>query len=423
MLDIQKEIDSCAAAGGGVVTLPPGIYRCGTIRLRSGVELHLMKGAELRGSRSIADYAPPPEGFIDGAGQERGRSLIVGCGISDAAVTGEGVIDGQGDAFPDGSPDFSRRPMLLRMVNSRNIRLSGVKLRAPAAWTCHLRNCENVSVTRLDISSHANSNNDGIDIDSCRKVTVSRCRIDSGDDAVCLKSTLPSPCEDVEVTDCVLATEASAVKFGTESYGDMRRITIRRCRVDRADAGAVKILSADGAVIEDVLVSDIRIDRASAPVFIRLGSRCRVYDPELPRRETGKIRRIRVENLRGVITPRSAPIINGNFPHPTPVLGHNCLAVMGLPGHPVQQVVLRDIDLTFPGGMTAPAPEAVPDFPESYPEVGYYGVLPASCVYLKHVEDVDFSGFSPTVTAPDSRQIAFFEASSEVTFPAPAGRR
>ena len=95
-MDIQKEIDLCALHGGGIVTVPSGNYRTGTIFMRNGVTLHLESGVHLTGSDDIQDYPLPVDLFSDGANQLRGRSLILAENVSDIGITGNGVIDGNG---------------------------------------------------------------------------------------------------------------------------------------------------------------------------------------------------------------------------------------------------------------------------------------------------------------------------------------
>ena len=404
MFNIQSEIDNCAASGGGKVIIPAGVYRSGTVHLRSNVILHLSEGAVICGSEVLSDYPAAQDKFSDGSDQERGRALILGESIENAAIEGDGIICGSGGAFPADHPDFQRRPMLLRFVNCQNIRLSGIKLRESAAWTCHLRGCRQVEIDHLDIYSHVNSNNDGIDVDSCSDVEISFCNIDSGDDAVCLKSTLPIPCKNVFIHDCELNSLAAAFKIGTETYGDIRKIVFRNNRIGRGDLGAIKIFSADGAALEDIEISDTEIINASNPLFIRLGERGRIYG-DFPAKKAGSIRNIVINGLKGKIQQRTEPIRSEHLPGGSvPGFAHNCLAIMGLPGNPVKDVTFRNIVLTLPGGSEFPGWDEIPERAEGYPEIGYYGILPASGVYMRHVEKADFSGCSITLAKNDLRQ-------------------
>lgn len=401
-MNIQVEIDRCAANGGGTVTVPAGTYHSGTIYLKSNVTLHLKEGAVISGSPDMADYPPPPDVFTDGADQARGRALILGYKITNAAVEGAGTICGNGEKFLTTDPMYDQRPMLLRFVDSSDIRVSGIKLRTPAAWTFHMRNCENIAICGVDVYSHANHNNDGMDIDSCRHVKVTDCHIDSGDDALCIKSTAANACEDIRVRRCVLLSEAAAFKIGTETYGDVRDLDIAECRIEKGEGGAIKMFSADGAVLENILIRDLEIIRAANPLFIRLGARGRVYG-DLPQKNCGAIRNITVKGLHGTIFLRNEPILSGHLGS-MPVYCHNALTIMGLPEKMVENITLEDIDLVFPGSSPEVSRGEVLERPDGYPELGYYGLIPASVMFLRHVKEIDIRNLKTALAAPDCRQ-------------------
>ncbi|MBO7327820.1 MAG: hypothetical protein J6W00_03505 [Lentisphaeria bacterium] len=414
MYCIQNEIDKCAASGGGKVIVPAGEYHSGTIYLRSNVTLHLSEGALICGSENLDDYPAPQDKFSDGAAQERGRALILAENITNSAVEGSGTISGSGKSFPTDGELFQYRPMLIRFVNSSNIRLEGISLRDPAAWTCHLRGCRNVKITGLNIFSHANSNNDGIDIDSCSDVEVSFCNVDSGDDAVCLKSTLDRPCENICIHDCKLRSLASAFKIGTETYGNVRQVVFRdNCILD-GEMGAMKIYSADGAEVEDIAISNIEIKSATNPLFIRLGERGNVYG-DFPVKKSGSIKKITVDGLRGNIRHHSSPVRAGHLPvEGVPVFSHNCLSIMGLPDNEVESISLKNIVLTLPGGADHPGWDETPERADGYPELGYYGILPAYGIYMRHVKKIDFSGYSSFLSTHDVRKEIILEDVHEV---------
>ena len=414
MFDIQKAIDLCAANGGGVVTVPAGNYHTGTIFLRSNVTLHLSENVTICGSENPGDYPAVQDNFCDGAAQERGKALILAENVTNCAIVGNGTISGSGSAFAPGTPKFDMRPMLMRFVNSSNIRLEGINLRDSAAWTCHLRGCRMVKIDHLDIYSHANSNNDGIDVDSCADVEISFCHIDSGDDAVCLKSTLESPCENIRIHDCQLRSEAATFKIGTETYGDIRHVVFKSNTILDGEMGAIKIFSADGANISDIEISDIEIISATNPLFIRLGERGSVYG-EYPAKKSGSIRDIKVDGLRGKIRHHAVPIRALHLPESgTPVFSHNCLGVMGLPENPVKDITIRNIDLTLPGGSGNPGWDEIPERADGYPEIGYYGILPAWGIYMRHVKKADFAGCAINLSVPDVRRELVLEDAEEI---------
>ena len=373
---IQAAVDACAAKGGGRVVVPaPGTYLTGTILLKSKIVLDVEEGATLLGSPEYKDYRTL-DPFIDGVGAERGACLIGAEGADQVALTGKGTIDGQGQLWGKDHPERGRRPFLVRFVRCRNVKIDDVLLTRPAAWTCNLYQCRDVDVRGVRIESHVNSNNDGIDIDGGRGIRITGCRINSGDDAICFKTTSAAPIEDVRVTDCDIESRWGAFKWGTESLGDMRKFRISQCRVRNTAGGGFKILSADGAHIEDIHISDVTLDEVDMPVSILLRSRLRSYH-DLPKREVGSIRNVRIENVvarapeEGKVKPGAGILISG------------------LPGHPVLDVTLRKVHLSLPGGGAASDGErAVPLLADEYPEYSRMGVLPAYGAFLRHARGI-----------------------------------
>lgn len=269
---IQKTIDACHKAGGGVVSFPNGNFLSGTIELKSNVSLRLSPGATLCGSRKIKDYARP--------------HLIYARGAENIAIEGGGTINGNGDAFWDG--DFkprSKRPSpAIELVESKDIRIENVRIRNTAGWGIHPLVCDRVLIRGISIvNDYRGPNTDGIDPDSTRNLIISDSYIETGDDAIVLKTTgrlgqpVP-PCENITVTNCVLMSDDAALKLGTESHGDFRHIRISNC-VIRKSTGGVAIYGKDGGTFEDVSFSGLAIEtssfekRRTYPIYIDLDRR------------------------------------------------------------------------------------------------------------------------------------------------------
>jgi len=198
-------------------------------RLRSNVELHIPAGAAILGSQDPADY--PCETRNAGELLHRSRSLIVAEDASNIAITGHGLIDGRGtpEAFPAVRPgDELERPMLMRFLNCSHVLLRDVRLRNSASCGCHFIHCDQVCVEGVCIESRLNRNNDGLDLDGCRDVFISNCRLSTGDDALCPKSAVRAT-ENVVVTNCVVSSNTAAFKIGTSSAGGFRDITLSNC--------------------------------------------------------------------------------------------------------------------------------------------------------------------------------------------------
>lgn len=395
---IQAAIDACAEAGGGTVLVPAGSYRTGTLHLRSHVTLHLENGALLIGSPRIEDYPEVTGGFTDAVGQKRNRCLICADGTTGVAITGQGTLDGNGGAF---GRDEDGRPFMVRFINCKDVQVTGITLRDSPGWVSHYLGCENVLIHGVTIRSHTNSNNDGIDIDSCRRVRISSCDLDTGDDAICIKATRAASCENIVVTGCVIRSVWGALKLGTESAGDFRNIIFSDIIIRDTHGGGLKILSMDGCRLENIQANNIVMDRVSGPIFIRLGSRLRKYFADQPDRGTGILRNVSIRNVTMSVWEEGY-LLFGKLPRKAGII------VTGIPGHCIEDLSFENIDVTFPGGSVEDETRhQVPEQEGEYPEFPMFHPIPAWGFYLRHARNVRFRDVRLRTVAPDSRSPFF----------------
>jgi len=384
---IQKAIDD-----GGTVRFPAGTFLSGALCLKSGVTLQLDEGATLLGSRNPQDYSV----F---------HNLIQGDGLNDIAIRGKGTIDGNGDAFRDKT---KKRPHNIHMEKCRNVLIEGVRLRNSGSWMQHYRLCENVTLRDLAVFNHVSFNNDGLDIDSCRNVTITRCRVDSDDDAIVLKSLSAEPCRNVKITDCIVSSHCNALKMGTESGGGFVDMTISNCTVfspkhsqkiygDQRGLAGVALEIVDGGRMENVTVSDVKISGVTTPIFLRLGNRGRPYATG-KKPDVGTFRKVL---LRNITAERASSL--------------GC-AIAGLPGHPIEDVRLENISLGFDGGgALTNTVRRIPERPEAYPECKIFGTLPAYGFYCRHVKGLRFTNLKLRTEAADLRHAMVFDDVQDVT--------
>ncbi len=400
---IQKAIDTCTAQGGGTVRIPAGRYLCGSIQLKSRVTLHLDDGAVLLGSTNPLDYRST-DPFHEGTGGELGYAFISAVdasfvGVEGPGLEGTGLIDGQGKEILAAlkSGERNRRPFLMRFVRCNNVTLKDLRLRQPAVWTVHLSQCHNVTVERVNINSHAGSNNDGIDIDSCELVHVNECDIDTGDDAICLKTTSQLPCRDVTVTNCRLRSECATIKIGTESVGSFDNVRISDCQLLFAGLGGIKLLSVDGAVLQNVWIADVTMHAGHIPVFLRLGGRLKTFRPGDLRKDVGMLRNISIRNFQA--TAEGPGIV-----------------MSGIPGHRIRNVEMDEIDLRLTGGGTKDESGPIlPEAIEAYPEINMFGKhFPAALLYARHVEGLEISRMTASFQNPDERPLKVLIDAEEV---------
>ena len=235
---IQRAIDDAAAAGGGRGALEPGDYPCATIWLRQNIELHIPAGARLVGSANPDDYEDFTDPRLQVAPEKSRKALLVCRDAENVAVTGDGEIDGQGPLFYDrdvppgaffAKPD-KPRPRMVQFLRCRNVRFEGVTFRDSPGWTMWLIGCEDVRIRGIRIDGCQQMiNNDGIDIDACRRVAVSDSFLRTGDDCLVLRAIRHAPgeqslCENVVVANCVLDSRCQGVRIGCPSDD-----TIRHC--------------------------------------------------------------------------------------------------------------------------------------------------------------------------------------------------
>ena len=232
---IQRAIDTAAAQGGGRVELEPGIYRSATIHLRSNIELRIPAGAKIQGSEKPDDYDdfPHPAGVYPENGK---KALLVCRDAVNVSVTGKGEINGAGPAFYDtdvppdaffGKPPHPR-PRMVQFHNCRNILFEGVTFADSPGWTFFLSECEDVNVSRIRVDGCQQMiNNDGMDIDSCSRVSISDSFFRTGDDCIILRAIRKNPgaqaiCESVTVTNCVLDSRCQGIRIGCSSDDTIR---------------------------------------------------------------------------------------------------------------------------------------------------------------------------------------------------------
>jgi hypothetical protein len=266
---VQSRIDDCAAQGGGRVEIPPGLWICGSIQLRSGVELHLAHGARLRASDDPCLYKPVGANDPSVTANSKLCAFLWATKATDIAVTGSGVLDGGGD--PENTPDWKTaqdmfRPALVYLEGCRRVRIETIRIVGAKWWTLHLRRCQDIFIRGISMRSTW-PNTDGIDPDGCRNLLISDCHLVCGDDCIVFKSTQGDANEDAVVTNCVLETEKACLKLGTESFGDFRNIVMSNC-VLCGDVGFGLYLK-DGGVMENVRAMNLVFDTQSAwPVLI-----------------------------------------------------------------------------------------------------------------------------------------------------------
>ncbi|MCB1129483.1 MAG: hypothetical protein KDN05_00040 [Verrucomicrobiae bacterium] len=405
---IQRAINDCSAAGGGVVLFSRGDYVTGTIDLRSGVMLEIAEDCRILGSTNLADYPDrvPRRRTVMDTHMKVTQSLIYAEGVERIGLRGPGMIDFRGSQknFPGKQTiaETPGRPFGIRVIDSRHIVVENITLKDAACWMQNYLNCEDLIFSGMNVENHANHNNDGLDPDGCRRMIVRDCVINAEDDAFCLKGASMRPTEDLLIENSTFVSTCNAFKIGTDTQGDFRRIYARNLKLGgipdnlhtskgRQASTGITLATVDGGAVENILIEDVVIERARCPIFLRVGQRSRLL-PGMATAPAGPLRRIIIEDVSG----------SGNFRQGSFISG------LGKPRTFIEDVVIRRVDLGIEGGGNAGMIAApVNDNPKGYPDAHQFSVngLPAYGFYLRTARRVHFFDITVKAVAPDERPL------------------
>jgi len=283
----QKALDAAVKDKGGTVLVPAGNYLIGSIALGSNTTLRLEKAATLTGSPDKDDY-PIMTIRWEGVWRDGHRALIYSGDSKNLAIVGPGKIVGN---FPLGHLRNPRGPCIIETINCDDVRFEDFSIQYERMWAIHPTYCTNVTAKNLTIRSTLD-NGDGIDVDSCRDVRIEHCDIDTGDDAIALKSgrgaegaRIARPTEDIVITDCKLGSRFAGLAIGSEMSGGVRNVRAQRCTFTRgANAIFIKSRVGRGGFIENIACRDLDAPAGGARTFLRIDvtSTGKVGDDPIP---------------------------------------------------------------------------------------------------------------------------------------------
>jgi len=399
---VNQAIDAAAAAGGGIVRFPAGNYLCYSIHLKSHITLFLDAGATIVAADAPAagaagGYDPPEpnawDKFQDFGHSHWHNSLIWGEGLENISIEGQGLIWGKGLSRGDHDVVLAAGVgnKSISLKNCHNVTLRDISILHGGHFAILATGVDNLTIDNLKIDT----NRDAIDIDCCRNVRVSNCSVNSPwDDGICLKDSyglgFARSTDHVTITNCYVTggyeegtmldgtckrfapdfkvPRNGRIKFGTESNGGFRNITVSNCVIE--DCKGIALESVDGAILEDVAITNITMrDIVDVPLFLRLGSRMR--GPEGT--PVGEVRRILISN---VVVSNCA--------------SRQATLITGIPGHTIEDVKLSNIlVLHRGGGSKEDAAIQPPELENGYPEPGRFGPMPAHGFYIRHVKRIE----------------------------------
>jgi polygalacturonase len=376
---INKAIEAASAAGGGTVLFPAGNYLCYSIRLKNDISLYLDAGATIiaadppaQGAGGGFDPAEPNEWdkYQDFGHSHFHNSLIWGDGLGNIAILGDGRIWGRSLSRGLGAqtPGMGNKSISLKACH--NVLLRDFSILKGGHFGILATGIDNLTIDNLKIDT----DRDGMDIDCCRNVRISNCYVNSpADDGICLKADhalgTSKQTEFVTITNCYVSGcweqgtlldgtykrarvgGTGRIKFGTESDGGFRNITIANCVFEGCQGLALE--TVDGAILEDITVTNISMrDIISAPIFLRLGDRMRAPEG----RPIGTLKRVIISNI----------VCSGCSPR----LGS---VISGIPGHYIEDVKISNVQVLHAGGGTKEDAAFQPlENEDVYPEPGMF---------------------------------------------------
>lgn len=409
---INKAIEAATNAGGGQVVLSPGTYLCGSIRLKSNVDLHLMVGAKILAAPAEmkaydeSEVFGAPE-YQDGGHTYFHNSLIWAEGQQNISITGRGMIDGDGLTKHDtenagnvqggsiGTGDKAIALKLCRNVTIRDITIYRGGHFAIITTGCDIGTIDNVTI---------DTNRDGIDIDCCKYFTVSNTKVNTpNDDAIVLKSSYalkkPVLCEHILITNCIVTGYklgtfldgsyvpekvnwvCGRIKLGTESNGGYRNITISNCTCMWSSGLAFE--EVDQGRMENIVVDNISLSHVHHyPIYITTG--CRNRGPKEVTRKSSA-RDIYINNVIADDCDSLAGII-----------------ITGMEGEPIHNVSLSNIRIQYRGGGKK-VDKPYREQGTNYPEPRWAGPTPAYGLFARHVDGLYLHNVKFELMRPDGR--------------------
>lgn len=290
---IQKAIDELSAKGGGKLVVPAGTWLTGPINLRSNVNLYISKGAILLFSPDVNDY-PIIESTYEGQPARRHQSPITADNCTNIAITGQGIIDGNGqawrplkrekvtasqwkrltgnggvfrrqDLWAPAEKDLAR-PVMVHLLKCKQVLLEGVVFQNSPAWNIHPELCEDFVMDGVDVRNPSYAQNgDGLDLESCKNCLILNTTFDVGDDGICLKSGKDEAgrkrgkaTENVIIDGCIVYASHGGFVIGSEMSGGVKNVKCSNCQFSGTDIGLrFKSCRGRGGVVENIWVENI----------------------------------------------------------------------------------------------------------------------------------------------------------------------
>jgi len=423
---INDAVDAASRAGGGTVYFPAGTYLSFSIQLKSHITVFLDAGSVLLAADTSADgkydEAEPNafDQYQDYGHSHWHNSLIWGENLQDISIVGPGIINGKGlTRNASARRPWGNKSIALKLC--RNVILRDFTILYGGHFGILATGVDNFTIDNLKMDT----NRDGMDIDCCSNTRISNCTINSPwDDAICLKNSYAlgyaKPTQDITITNCQVSGfdlgtfhdgtfkrnewnrvpdkegPTGRIKFGTESTGGFKNITISNCVFDYCRGLALE--TVDGALLEDITITNITMrDVVNSPLFLRLGARMRGPAGTVP----GELRRVIISN----ITAYNAD-------------SHFASIISGIPGYDIKDIQLSNIRIYYRqmDSSFTKIPQVVPENEKQYPEPEKMGIMPAYGFFIRHVNGIRLDNVAVSYSGKEIRPAFYLDDVKEADF-------
>lgn len=433
---VQKAIDHCSRAGGGQVVFSKGDYVLSTVFLKDNVEIIIEKDARILGSLNFGDYAPLEKVdyvlYQDVSHSFFHCSMFVAIDCKNIAVRGKGTIDMRSVWDEQNINNMvNRGAKVIACKCCDNVIVQGLTVLNATDLAIHFSHSQNILVDDIYAYVHI----DGISLDNCKNVDVKNCQVESGDDGIVFKSTFTlnrlDICKNITVKNCRIKSRCNAIKFGTETIGGYEDFFISDCEIFDTRISGIAIESVDGAVIDNVNVSNIKMRNVFNPFFICLGKRMRA-----PKNlSVGEIKNVFISNVDvdGPYVPYeciplsySAYKKKNAYQTPWRIVASDFVSdldkgfdefndwqvspsICGLENAPIKNIKIENVKMKLHGACKDKNIKIKKE-PAEYPECWAYGRrLPAKGIMFKNVQGLWLDNVNIQTCNPDVRETLVFD--------------
>lgn len=424
---INQAIDD-ANKTGGIVLVDGGDYVTTTVFLKSNVTLFINRNSALMSNKQGVGY--------------NGKGIIYAENVNNVLLTGGGKVKGNGEYFgrkPLLDSNITQHPEVIDVIKMRrdnraqlrfaheskyggpiyfknctDVKANNFIIENSAHWSFRIENCTNVTISDFVINNNRHvANADGFDIAGSSNLTICHCFVSTADDGICLKNAIwlgnNSTMENIHILNCEVISCTNAFKIGTETTFDIKNVIVEDCSFMMTDiypgsVSGIAIESADGSCVKDIVVRNIKMERVTCPVFIRLCNRNRAKEVDSQSANAvefgkkqgnassaskerfdmlGEIENVTIENVEAYGV--ELPCIVAGFTQ-------NKITKY------VKNVTFKNFDLNY-----APYKEVydkrrfIPEYSDVYPESWRFRNLPAYAIWARHVKGLKLLDFNCSI--------------------------